>query len=274
LFDWPCHANSRLLVVSIANTMDLPERMQVKISSRIGNNRLVYEPYTQPQILTILRSRLDDIKDVFDQRSLDFVSRKVSMYSGDIRRSLQIAKRAVEICRENHEKKQLPKGAPETKVTYNDVIAAFDELFNSKTVQVLQSLQQVERIAILSLFDQLKRRKSDKVLIEDLQQGTYQLLQQVRWGARFQTHTFREIVKRLQAFGLLQMHIEHHKITENVALSLAIYPDDIVNGLSAHPVKDKEARLLEELNKVMVSSPALHELFHETLQAKNLEMDD
>ena len=28
LFDWPCHQNSRLLVISIANTMDLPERMQ------------------------------------------------------------------------------------------------------------------------------------------------------------------------------------------------------------------------------------------------------
>ena len=31
LFDWPCHQNSRLLVISIANTMDLPERMQGKI---------------------------------------------------------------------------------------------------------------------------------------------------------------------------------------------------------------------------------------------------
>jgi origin recognition complex subunit 1 len=36
LFDWPCHKNSKLLVVSIANSMDLPERMQAKISSRIG----------------------------------------------------------------------------------------------------------------------------------------------------------------------------------------------------------------------------------------------
>lgn len=27
LFDWPCHQNSRLLVISIANTMDLPERL-------------------------------------------------------------------------------------------------------------------------------------------------------------------------------------------------------------------------------------------------------
>jgi origin recognition complex subunit 1 len=48
LFDWPCNKNSNLLVISIANTMDLPERMQVKIKSRIGKNRLVYEPYTYP----------------------------------------------------------------------------------------------------------------------------------------------------------------------------------------------------------------------------------
>jgi len=46
LFDWPCYKDSKLLLISIANTMDLPERLQQKITSRIGNNRLVYEPYT------------------------------------------------------------------------------------------------------------------------------------------------------------------------------------------------------------------------------------
>ena len=60
LFDWPCHYNSKLLVVAIANTMDLPERMNPKISSRIGNNRLVYEPYNLNQILAIFKSRLQD----------------------------------------------------------------------------------------------------------------------------------------------------------------------------------------------------------------------
>jgi len=61
LFDWPCHQNSRLLVISIANTMDLPERMQQKIQSRIGNNRLVYEPYNKAQIIEILRSRVHEV---------------------------------------------------------------------------------------------------------------------------------------------------------------------------------------------------------------------
>ncbi len=27
LFEWPCNINSNLLVISIANTMDLPERL-------------------------------------------------------------------------------------------------------------------------------------------------------------------------------------------------------------------------------------------------------
>jgi origin recognition complex subunit 1 len=27
LFDWPCHSSSKLLLISIANTMDLPERL-------------------------------------------------------------------------------------------------------------------------------------------------------------------------------------------------------------------------------------------------------
>jgi len=47
LFDWPCHSHSKLLVIAIANTMDLPEKLQQKIASRIGNNRLVYEPYNR-----------------------------------------------------------------------------------------------------------------------------------------------------------------------------------------------------------------------------------
>jgi hypothetical protein len=31
-----------VLVITIANTMDIPERVKSKIISRIGNNRLVY----------------------------------------------------------------------------------------------------------------------------------------------------------------------------------------------------------------------------------------
>ena len=107
LFEWPCNQNSRLLVISIANTMNLPERLQSKIQSRIGNNRLVYQPYNKEQIKTILASRLTGIK-VFDSKSIGVVSSKVAQYSGDMRRSLQITKRAVELCRDEFFKGMKP----------------------------------------------------------------------------------------------------------------------------------------------------------------------
>lgn len=185
LFDWPCHHNSRLLIIAIANTMDLPERMQVKISSRIGNNRLVYEPYNREQILTILKSRLKDVENIFDPRSLDFVSRKVSMYSGDIRRSLQITKRAVEICADRHFQINTKKDTPLTKVVYQDVISAFDELFNSKTVKVLASLQKNEVIAILALHHELQVSKCERVNLDNVHDRCNTILRNVLgWSSK------------------------------------------------------------------------------------------
>lgn len=67
--------------------------------------------------------------DIFDKRSLTLVSKKVATISGDIRRSLQITKRAVEMCRENY-----LKTGEEVKVDITTVIEAYDEMQNSKIV--------------------------------------------------------------------------------------------------------------------------------------------
>lgn len=56
---------------------------------------------------------------------MNLVARKVSAYSGDIRRSLQITKRAVEICRDQSEGTNM-------KVEVKHVLTAFDELYASK----------------------------------------------------------------------------------------------------------------------------------------------
>ena len=70
----------------------------------------------------ILKERLSTIEtDIIDQRGLEFISRKVSMYSGDIRRSLQIAKRAVELAKKEYsemiaiESKATQKSKPKGK---------------------------------------------------------------------------------------------------------------------------------------------------------------
>jgi|TARA_B110000285_G_C15035673_1_gene569123 origin recognition complex subunit 1 len=168
LFEWPCNSNSNLLVISIANTMDLPERLQSKITSRIGKERLVYEPYKADQIEMILESRLKDIS-IFEARSLNLVSKKVATVSGDIRRSLQITKRAVELQRDKYlAEKEVNPDAKVSKITVNDICTACDEMSNSKTVQVLKGLRKFEVLVVIALYLELKSSKQLKVLMDNV----------------------------------------------------------------------------------------------------------
>lgn len=91
LFDWPSRPNSKLVVVGVANTMDLPERLLPRISSRLGMARTVFQPYSVPQIEAIVRNRVGAL-GVFDPDALQMCARKVASVSGDVRRALMICR--------------------------------------------------------------------------------------------------------------------------------------------------------------------------------------
>lgn len=61
----------------IANTMDLPEKLLPRISSRMGIQRLCFGPYNYQQLEEIISSRLKGI-DAFEKQAIEFASRKVS----------------------------------------------------------------------------------------------------------------------------------------------------------------------------------------------------
>ena len=90
LFEWPMRPDARLIVIGIANTMDLPERFLPKINSRLNLGRIVFEAYTREEIATILRSRLANL-EVFDSDAVEYVAKGVASISGDIRRVLQVS---------------------------------------------------------------------------------------------------------------------------------------------------------------------------------------
>lgn len=66
--------------LGIANTMDLPEKLLPRISSRMGIQRLCFGPYNYQQLQEIISSRLNGI-DVFEKQAIEFASRKVSLYA-------------------------------------------------------------------------------------------------------------------------------------------------------------------------------------------------
>ncbi|KAI9713812.1 MAG: Origin recognition complex, subunit 1 [Bogoriella megaspora] len=99
-FNWPGLRHSRLIVLAVANTMDLPERtLSNKISSRLGLRRITFPGYTHTQLINIIESRLANVPEgtVVHPDAIQFASRKVAAVSGDARRALDICRRAVEL---------------------------------------------------------------------------------------------------------------------------------------------------------------------------------
>ncbi|KAH7136604.1 P-loop containing nucleoside triphosphate hydrolase protein [Dactylonectria macrodidyma] len=98
-FNWPTLRHSRLIVLAVANTMDLPERtLSNKISSRLGLTRITFPGYNHEQLMRIIQSRLEGVPGkIVDPDAIQFASRKVAAVSGDARRALDICRRAVEL---------------------------------------------------------------------------------------------------------------------------------------------------------------------------------
>lgn len=182
------------------------------------------------QIQEILESRIKDTF-IFDGRSITLISKKVAQYTGDIRRALQVTKRAVEIVRDEY-----VTTGKQRNVDNDDVLDAFEEMSNSKTVHVLKGLRKFEIIVIIAIFLELKQKRVDKILMDCVQQRCEDIIQRMKAGGslldtidekkeirKYQnwhlsiltTTMFREIVKRLQAFGLINLTVESSKITDN-----------------------------------------------------------
>lgn len=62
------------------------------------------------------------------------------------------------------------------------------------------------------------------------------------------TSQFREIVKRLQAFGLVFMHIESRRIVDDVTVQLCIMNDELIGALIKDPTK-RFKQLLKQIAK-------------------------
>ncbi|KAK9486801.1 P-loop containing nucleoside triphosphate hydrolase protein [Lipomyces starkeyi] len=162
-FNWPSLPNSKLIVVAVANIMDLPERtLSNKISSRLGLTRIQFAGYTHTQLQIIIEARLKEIPgNIVLLEAIEFASRKVASVTGDARRALDICRRAVEIAEQG--------GAPPTPtakstrgekasgmfaqtVTIQHIRKAINESTSSPVFQFLPSLPLICKLILTALI--------------------------------------------------------------------------------------------------------------------------
>ncbi|KAI9782535.1 MAG: Origin recognition complex, subunit 1 [Candelina submexicana] len=185
-FNWPGLQHSRLIVLAVANTMDLPERtLSNKISSRLGLTRITFPGYTHDQLMKIIQSRLEGVPGkIVDPDAVQFASRKVAAVSGDARRALDICRRAVEIAEAEgcvdapspqtpskkraagttHQEVDRPKGI----VTIATVKQAINEATSSPLHQCLRCLPLSSKLLLAAMLANIRRTGIGDCLLGDI----------------------------------------------------------------------------------------------------------
>ncbi|GLB40727.1 putative P-loop containing nucleoside triphosphate hydrolase protein [Lyophyllum shimeji] len=159
-FNWPTLAGSKLVVIAVANTMDLPERVMTgRVRSRLGMTRINFPTYNAPQLQQIVHARLKSVKDGLEDApeplsadAIKFAAMKVSGISGDARRVLDICRRTVELA--------LPKRRTARVPEVKEVIQAMQ---NSPTAAYLRECSFHERVMLASLLKCIKREGVEEI---------------------------------------------------------------------------------------------------------------
>ena len=162
IFNWTTYDYSRLIVISISNTLDLPNRLLPKIQSRMGNNIIMFKPYNKEELRMIIQDRGIDLK-LFSEDAIRLSCVKVAAINGDLRRVFHIFFKAKEINNMNNYKKKNKE-----LVSKYDILNAWDELFSSKISNIIRSLHIFEKIIIATILSKIKERNNTKINLGDL----------------------------------------------------------------------------------------------------------
>ncbi|KAI5810116.1 P-loop containing nucleoside triphosphate hydrolase protein [Peziza echinospora] len=187
-FNWPGVRHSRLIVLAVANTMDLPERtLSNKISSRLGLTRITFPGYTHNQLMKIIQSRLEGVPgNIVDPDAIQFASRKVAAVSGDARRALDICRRAVEIV--EYASNNAPPGTPsrsnninaspsksraiaaaaQGRVTIAIIKQAINEATSSPMQQYLRQLPLSAKVFLAAVLARMRRSGVGENIMADV----------------------------------------------------------------------------------------------------------
>ncbi|KAG9004212.1 Origin recognition complex, subunit 1 [Tulasnella sp. 427] len=180
-FNWPNLANSRLVVIAVSNTHDLPERvMSGKVRSRLGMEKIQFHPYSREQLMDIVNSRLQASREglqgvdanVIHEDAVKYASARVAAVNGDARRVLDIARRAVETV-------YTPQGASPV-VKMKDMTEVIKAMQNSPNAAFVRECSFVERVVLAAIIKCVKREGVSEVKWGEVTKQCLVLFEQLR----------------------------------------------------------------------------------------------
>ena len=102
IFEWPFLSNSKLILIGIANALDFTDRLlpRLELKPECKPRIIKFLPYTKEDIIKIVKDRLKKAQSngtcIIEDSAITFCATKISSSSGDVRKVLDICRRAIE----------------------------------------------------------------------------------------------------------------------------------------------------------------------------------
>ncbi|KAL4217460.1 AAA ATPase [Mactra antiquata] len=251
IFEWPSLPKSRLILVGIANALDLTDRVLPRLQAR-PNCRptlLNFAPYTKEQISAILKDRIKTLEEdgtsVIDSTAIQFCARKISAVAGDMRKALDVCRRAVELVETDVKSQRVlklsdkgpqspiktsPKVPKKISVLHiNNVLS--DVYGSGAAAQQQETIPLQQKLIICSLLLLLKQGKMKEVTAGKLHE-TYCKVCKNRQMSGVDQSEFQGILTLLESRGM--MGIKKAKETRMNKITLKLDEKEV-----EHTMQDK-----------------------------------
>lgn len=123
---------------------------------------MTYKPYSSEQIVKIIKDRLSRLTNVFTQNALTFVSKKIASFSSDIRRTLNVCRKAIEIKMEKIRNLN-DCDINSQLVDIAEIRESYDELYKTVYVEMLKNLPVIQKLLLIALALETKHQDIGRV---------------------------------------------------------------------------------------------------------------
>lgn len=213
LLEWQTAATSKLILIGIGNTMDLPERLSSKIRSRLGNHRITFPAYTSRQLEQIIKQRLREL-DVFSSEAIQVCAKSLAHQSGDVRQALTLCRKSVEVCMQRLRDADRPPTESEYVVTAEDLQHAQQAISISAPTHRLRACSKFECIFLVALRMEVRTSAKHDGQFEDVVN---------RFAILCKTHSFSPI-PRLRGVVWICEELERSGIIRQIPSKSSRYP--------------------------------------------------
>jgi len=148
----PDLCNARVSIIGITNDLNFVEYLDPRVKSTLGEEELVFRPYTTEELADILAERAKQAfcDGVLDEAVIPLCASLAAREHGDARRALDLLRVAGEIAER--------EGS--TKVLEEHVRKAYREIEKDKAVEVVKSMPLHTKLVAIAVY-LVKRRKGE-----------------------------------------------------------------------------------------------------------------